>query len=290
MTAPVIADALGPRARRRAAIASVVASALIALVLVAIVRRLSDKGQLEWELWEPLTQWSILRFLLLGLVNTLKVAVVAMTLAVVVGAFLALGRLSRTGPVRWLTGSWVEFFRGLPLLLLIYFSARGLSRFGIDLSAFWILAVALVVYNGAVLGEIFRAGILSLDRGQTEAAYALGLSYWESMFFVVIPQAVRRMVPALVSQLVTLLKDTSLGFFIPYEELLRRGQITGEFARNALQTLMLVAVIYMVVNMTLSQVARRLEVRQSRRYSAGAIAVAGVEDLALVEATSRTTD
>ena len=290
MTAAVIADALGPKARRRVAIASVVAAAMIVLAVVVIVRRLSDRGQLEWALWEPLTQWSILRFLLLGLLNTMKVALVAMVLAVVVGAFLALGRLSRTAPVRWLTGSWVEFFRGLPLLLLIFFSARGLSRLGVDLSAFWILAVALVVYNGAVLGEIFRAGILSLDRGQSEAASAIGLSYWESMFFVIIPQAIRRMVPALVSQLVTLLKDTSLGIVIPFEELLRRGQITGEFAKNALQTLTLVALIYMVVNMTLSQVARRLEVRQSQRYSAGAIAVGGVEDLALVEATSRTTD
>ena len=288
MTAPVLGDALGPRARRQVRIATVVAMVAIALVLYVAARRLADKGQFEGDLWEPLTQWAILRFLLLGFVATLKVAAVSMVFAVTLGAFLALGRLTQTAPMRWVTGTFVEFFRGVPLLLLIYFSARGLPKLGISLSAFWYLVAGLVIYNGAVLGEIFRAGILSLDRGQSEAAYALGLGYWQTMFFVIVPQAVRRMVPALVSQLVTLLKDTSLGFVIPYEELLRRGEITSEFSKNTLQTLSLVALIYVAVNLSLSQLARRLEVRQVRRYSAGAIVVAGIEDLALVEATSKT--
>ena len=130
------------------------------------------------------------------------------------------------------------------------------------LTIFWYVVLALVAYNGAVLGEIFRAGILSLDPGQTEAAYAVGLGYWQAMFLVVVPQAARRMIPAIVSQLVTLLKDTSLGFVITYEEFLRRGEITGEFCKNLLQTYIVVALLYIVVNFTLSQTARRLEVRQ----------------------------
>jgi glutamate transport system permease protein len=141
-----------------------------------------------------------------------------------------------------------------------------------------------VLYNSAVLAEIFRAGILSLDRGQTEAAEAIGLGYWQTMGLVLIPQAVRRMVPAIVSQLVTLLKDTSLGFVVPYEELLRRGNILGQFSRNVLQSLFVVALIYLVVNLILSRIARRLEVRQRRRYGAGAIRVAGNEELAAMEA------
>jgi glutamate transport system permease protein len=141
------------------------------------------------------------------------------------------------------------------------------------------------VYNGAVLGEIFRAGILSLDRGQSEAAYSLGMGYWQAMLLVVIPQAARRMIPAIVSQLVTLLKDTSLGAPIAYLELLRRARINGEFFGNPLQSLFVVAVMYIAVNFTLSRVARRLEVRQRRRLGAGQIAVAGAgEDLAVVGA------
>ena len=281
MTTPLFGDALGPRARRRVWIGSLVAVAVIAVPVALGVRRLQDRGQLEWERWEPLTQWAIVKFLLLGLVATLKVAAVSMVLVMAVGALMALGRLARNAPVRWLAGVYVEFFRAVPLLLLIYFSARGLPRLDVDLSAFWYLVFGLVAYNSAVLAEIFRAGILSLDRGQTEAAYAVGLSYWQTMSFVVIPQALRRMVPAIVSQLVTLLKDTSLGFVLPYEELLRRGEITGEFTRNPLQVLVFVALLYIAVNASLSQVARRLEVRQRRRYRAAPIEVTGVEELTI---------
>jgi glutamate transport system permease protein len=154
----------------------------------------------------------------------------------------------------------------------------------VKLSLFGFLALGLTVYNGAVLGEIFRAGILSLDRGQSEAAFAIGLGYWQAMLLVVIPQAARRMIPAIVSQLVTLLKDTSLGSVIAYEELLRRGRINGEFFHNTLQSLIVVAAMYIVVNFTLSRLARRLEIRQRRRYQAGSIAVTGVEDLAVLQA------
>lgn len=279
MTSPVLADALGPRGRRRVLVGSIVAAVAVAVPVVIGIRRLQDRGQLEWELWEPLTQWAILKFLLLGMVATLKVAALSMVLVMVTGGLLALGRLARNAPVRWLAGAYVEIFRAVPLLLLIYFAARGLPRLDVDLSAFWYLVFGLVAYNGAVMAEIFRAGILSLERGQTEAAYAVGLSYWQTMLHVIIPQALRRMVPSIVSQLVTLLKDTSLGFVLPYEELLRRGQITGEFGRNQLQVLVFVALMYIAVNATLSQVARRLEVRQRRRFRAAPIEVTGVEEL-----------
>jgi glutamate transport system permease protein len=286
MTA-ILSDALGPRARRRVWIASIVAGTALAGVIAVAIGRLSDTGQLDADLWRPFTDPDVLRFFLGGLGNTLKAAMVAMGLALVLGAFLALGRLARNGPVRWATGAWVEFFRAVPLLLLIYFSGLGLPKYGVDLGVFWYLVLALVAYNGAVLAEIFRAGILSLDRGQSEAAYALGLTYWQAMFTVIVPQAVRRMVPAIVSQLVTLLKDTSLGFVITYEELLRRGRINGEFYRNILQSLVFVALFYVVVNFTLSRIAARLEVRQRRRYNAGAMDVSGVEDLATVAAAGR---
>ena len=286
MTAVVLSDALGPRARRRVWIASVVAGVLLLAVIGVAVQRLADKGQLDAAKWRPLTDWAVLRFFLGGLANTLKAAGIAMVLAVPVGAFLALGRLARNGPVRWASGAWVECFRAMPLILMIYFAARGLPQYGIDFDPLWYLVLPLVAYNGAVLAEIFRAGILSLDRGQSEAAYAVGLSYWQAMLLVVVPQAVRRMVPAGVSQLVTLLKDSSLGFVIPFEELLRRGRISGEFYANPLQSLALVAAFYIAVNFALSRTAHRLETRQRRRYRAGSISVSGVEDLATMSAAS----
>lgn len=265
-----------------------VAAAAIAGLVLAAVRRLADTGQLDAARWEPLTQEAVIRFLLGGLLATLRVASLAMVLAMAIGMVLALGRLARNPAVRAVTGAYVEFFRGFPLLLLVLFSGLALPKYGVDVAVFWYVVLALVVYNSAILAEIFRAGILSLDKGQTEAAHALGFSYWQAMLIVVVPQAARRMVPAIVSQLVTLLKDTSLGFVIGLSlqdrELLRRGRDLGEFYRNPLQSLVVVAVIYIAINFALSRLAAWLEVRQRRRYSAGAISVAGVEDLAVVAA------
>jgi glutamate transport system permease protein len=284
VTAPVFADALGPRARRRVLIASVVAAAAVAAFVVLAVRRLDANGQLEADRWRPFTEWPVMRFFLGGLVNTVRAAGTAMVLAIGVGGLIALARLARGRPLRWLGSAYVEFFRGLPLYVLILFCGFGLPRLDVRFDTFWYLVIALTIYNSSILAEIFRAGILSLDRGQSEAAYSIGLGYWQAMAFVVVPQAVRRMVPAIVSQLVTLLKDTSLGSLIFYEELLRRGRINAEFTQQTLPSLVLVTVFYIAVNSTLSLVATRLEARQRRRYGAGRIDVAGLEDLAVTTA------
>lgn len=280
----VLYDTLGPRGRRRVTIASVVAGLLLVALLAVAGKRFADAGQFQAARWKLFTQAPIQRFLLYGLLATVKVALAAGALAVVAGILLALLRLSRRSALRWPTGIYIEFFRGVPLLLLIFFCARGLPQYGLKFSAFWFLVLGLTIYNSAVFAEIFRAGILSLPKGQTEAAYAVGLTYPQSMTFVVVPQAVRRMVPTIVSQLVTLLKDSSLGFVIPFEELLRRARSLGEFEpRSILQAYIVVALMYIAVNVTLSRVAVRLERRQAKRYG-GAPAVGGTEDLALMQA------
>jgi glutamate transport system permease protein len=282
VTALAFADELGPRGRRRVLLGTLIAGLVLVALGVVAVRRLDARGQLEWEQWEPLTQWAVLRFLLLGLWHTVQAAAVAGLLALVIGTAVALTRLSQTAPVRWLAAVFIEFFRGVPLILLIFFSYFGLRSWDVDITPYRALVVALAVYNGAVLGEIFRAGIRSLDRGQTEAAYALGLGYWPAMRLVVIPQALRRMVPAVVSQMVTLLKDTSLGFVITYDDLLRRSRSTREYFNNPLQTMLLVGLMYIVVNFALSRLARWLEQRQRRRLGADAMLVTGVEDVGTV--------
>lgn len=282
---PVFADELGPRGRRQVQVASVVAVAAIAAVVVVIVRRLGDNGQLDGDLYQPFTEWAAVRFYLVGLVNTLKVATIAMAAAMAIGILMALLRLTRSRLLRLLGMLYVEFFRGLPLYLLIIFCAFALPRYGFDVSLFTALVLGLIVYNSSILGEVFRAGILSLDRGQTEAAYAIGMGYWQMMWLVLVPQAARRMLPAIISQLVTLLKDTSLGVVIAYEELLRRSQIAGEFFRNTLQSVAFAAVLYIIINYALGRLAGWLEVRQRRRLGAGQITVAGAgEDLAVMGA------
>jgi glutamate transport system permease protein len=278
----VLGDALGPRGRRRAVVASGLASAVLLGLLLIALRRFSASGQLDPAKWSLLVKPAVIRLLLGGVVNTLRAAALALLVAAAAGTLLALGRLSRRLPVRLAAGAYVQFFRSLPLLILILFMYFGVAELGVSLSPYWALVSGLAIYNAAVFGEIFRAGILSLDRGQPEAALSIGLRPWQAMWLVVLPQAYRRMIPTIVSQTITLLKDTTLGFTVGYLELLRRAQIIGQFGNDVLQAYIAVAVLYLAINIPLSRMARHLEVRQRRRYRAGGISVAGAEDLVAV--------
>ncbi len=286
---PVLGDDLGPRARRMVNVVSAVVLVILAALLWTAIQRLRSNGQLTADKWRWFTNVKVQRFVLVGLLDTVKVAVVAMALSLTVGALLALGRIAPQRPVRLVATVVIEFFRAMPLLLLILFIGLTFPTHHLPLGAFWYLVIGLTAYNGAVLGEVFRAGIASLDRGQTEAAQALGLRWWQTMRLVVVPQALRRMVPAIVSQLVTLLKDTSLGFVLPYEELLRRGRELGQdftLHQPALQALIEVAVLYALVNFTLSRVAHRLELHQRRSGRGSAPAVTGALEMAALDARS----
>jgi len=268
MSEAVLYDVAGPRGRRRILLGSLAGGALVVLVVGAAVARLASKGVFEADRWQVLTRQDLLELIAQGLGATLRAAALAMVLAMAVGGLLAVGRLSRR---RWLAapaGAWVELFRGLPLLLVILFLFLGLPAAGVTISTFWALVGGLTLYNSAVLGEIFRAGVLSLPKGQTEAAYAIGLRRGQTLRIVLLPQAVRRMLPALISQLVTLLKDTSLGFVIAYAELLRTGRNAVEFlgGRYSIPVYTAIAVVYIAVNASLSFLARWLDRRTRRRY------------------------
>ncbi|MGH8999240.1 MAG: amino acid ABC transporter permease [Acidimicrobiia bacterium] len=282
-----LGDALGPRGRRRVLIASALSGVMLAAAAAWAVNRLADRGQLEARLWSRYLDPGVPGYLWEGLANTLRLALVSMGLALAAGFVLAIGRLARNRILRFAAGAWIEFFRGMPLVLLMLFNLLGAPKLGLDLTPFTAAALALVLYNSAVLAEILRAGILSLEAGQRHAALAVGLSEGQAMRLVIAPQAIRRMVPAMVSQLVTLLKDTSLAAIVTYEELLRRFQLasgaTVDLRSTNLQGVVLAAMVFVVVNLCLSLLARRLEVRQRRRYRTGGIAVGGVEELAVLD-------
>ena len=278
-TVTAFADKLGPKGKAKVTAATVIGGAFVAGLLFIAYRRFESKGQLEGKLWTDLFTREALDFFWVGLKVTLRLAALGLVLALALGIVLAMLRLSKRTLLRWLATVWLQFFRGVPLVVLILFCYLGL-----DYSPFRSVVTGLVLYNSAVLAEIFRAGILSLDRGQTEAALAVGMTDGQAMRLVVFPQAVRRMIPALVSQLVVLLKDTSLGVAVSLEELLRRGQIAGVALKNPLQSLLFVAAIYMVVNLCLSALARWIERRQGsgkakKAPPAEPVRVTGVEDL-----------
>ena len=211
--------------------------------------------------WAAFTELSVWRFLLTGMQVTFTMAAIAVVCCLVFGLLLALMRVSRFRFLRWPAGIIIETIRSLPVLLLIFFSSLLIPRLGIGLDPFGAATLALTVYTAAVNAEIMRAGIVSIDRGQVEAARSLGLGYVQTMRYVVLPQALRRVIPPQVSQLVTLIKDTSLAAVIGVNELTRRTQILyqSEQPPNPLQALFVAACVYFAVNYTLSRVSRRWE-------------------------------
>ena len=276
----------GSTTRRSRAYYAAVAAGFFVFGAVAglVVWKLLTAGAFASRRWETFGHWTTWRFLLQGFAVNLRAGGVAGVLALTLGLVLGLGRLSRSFYIRWPSTAWIEVFRSLPLLYLIFFAAVFFPRYtGWDAPILSYGIAALVAYNSAILAEIVRAGVLSLDRGQREAAQSLGLTYWQSMRLVLLPQALRRMVPALVSQVITLLKDTSLLYVIAVLELTRKGRILQSGQANPFQTYFVVGMIFLSVNLTLSQLSRRLEVRQRRRYGAGAIKVKGIEDLTALE-------
>ena len=249
--------------------------------------------------WEWLTTGNNVRFILEGFLINLEIALVSMIFALILGLALALLRLSRFKPVSIVAGAWIDVFRNLPLIFLILYFALGLPgswkqawedampswapeafQSGLVLGAL----MGLILYNSAVLAEIMRAGILSLPRGQGEAASALGMSYRQSLRHVILPQGLRRMVPATVSQLITLNKDTTLVSIIAITEVMRRARIVT--ASNfftvveapILQVFIFVGFLFVVVNYALSRLSRRLELRERKLTGTKMTRVRGLED------------
>jgi glutamate transport system permease protein len=256
MSADVLFDAPGPRTRARHRLYSALGLLLLAVLVAAVVLRFADRGQFEYRLWEPFVTPEFDRALLVdGLLQTLQMAALSILFAVVFGLLFGVGKLSEHRLLRWPSWLVVEFFRAVPVLLMMYFLyfAYGVGQDGIG--AYWCVVIALTVYNGAVLAEVFRAGIAAVPRGQAEAAYALGMRKSQVMNIVLLPQAVKIMLPSIISQCVVALKDTSLGFAIGAPGLTAVGkQIYGEF-QNQVQTALVVAAIYVAVNLLLTWVA-----------------------------------
>ncbi|MEI4278549.1 amino acid ABC transporter permease [Klenkia terrae] len=257
-------DEPGPRGRRRIRIASVVSVLVLAALVALMLRQFACRGQLDADRWTPFLSWPIWEYLLVGLRGTLLAAAVVAVLGGALGVLLALGRLSPLRPLRWLCTGFIEVFRTLPVLLLIYLMLFGLPAYGINLPVLWKLVVPLTIANAAAFAEIVRAGVLSLPRGQTEAGYSLGMRRLQVMRAVVLPQALRAVTPSLVVQLVSLLKDTSLGYVVAFTELLYRAQVLSAYNRLLVQTFLVVTLVYLVVNGLLSALASRLKRRTTR--------------------------
>jgi glutamate transport system permease protein len=258
----VLFDTPGPRTRARHRLYTVGAIAALVVIGVWLIWFLGDKGQLDYDLWEPFVTPEYVRVLLVdGLLKTLGMAFASVLLAVAFGTVFGVGKLSEHGWVRWPCLLVVEFFRAVPVLLLMIFVFFFWGITHDDLGRYGSVVIALTLYNGAVLAEVFRAGILALPKGQSEAAYAVGLRKTQVMTSILLPQAVKIMLPAIVSQCVVAVKDTSLGMYVAAPGLTYVGKlIYGQF-HNQFQTAIVLAACYIVVNLLLTLLATWLQRR-----------------------------
>jgi len=273
MTA-VLYDIPGPRARARNRALGYAGVVAVLVAIAYVVYRFAVTGQFEGRKWEFITFEAIQYLILDALLATLSAFAVAAVLSLAAGALFAAARLSEHAWLRSPATAVVEFFRALPVLIMIFFIYFALPPVGINISTFWAVVLGLTLYNGSVLAEIFRAGILALPRGQSEASYALGMRKTQVMTNVLLPQALRAMLPTIVSQLVVVLKDTALGFLIGYPELLfvtRTLGSQGQFDFPIIPVAIVVAAIYIVMCLLLSALASYLEKRTRRSRRGGPI-------------------
>jgi glutamate transport system permease protein len=263
----ILYDAPGPRARRRNRLISVIGVVLVLALASYVVIRFTSTGQLSAKKWSIFEYATVQRTLLDGYVHTLYAAGTASVLALTLGAVLASGRLSDHAFLRAGAFSFVEVFRAIPLLLLMFLFYYGTPSIGLRVSPFWAVVLGLTLYNGAVLAEIFRAGIEAVPRGQSEAALAVGLRKGQVMRAVLLPQALRSMLPSIISQLVVLLKDTALGFLVTYDELLKQIKqlaSAGEFEFPLIPLVLVGGTMYVGTCLLVAAFATWLERRLRR--------------------------
>jgi glutamate transport system permease protein len=299
----VLYDAPGPRARRITVIVSVLAAlAVLAVAYFFVYQPLNDKGEFTMAKWGPLIDpgnqyfsqvWGRIRD---GFQATLTAAAIAIVTSLVLGTGLALLRIQLkalmrrrfTGlarPAAWLLRglSWVlnivtrfcvEVFRGTPVVVTIFFVWVGLPVAGVNFdNALWYVVIGLTLYNMVVIGEILRSGMEGLPSGQLEAANAVGLTSFQATRMILLPQAFRIMLPALISQLVVVLKDTSLGFIVSYEEILTVSGQVIQFLNNPIQMYFVIGSLYIAINYSLSKIAQYVQQRLARGRKTAALPV-----------------
>lgn len=283
-------DVPGPRARRRNLLYTGLFLLALAAVVWWVVQSLADKDQLAWDKWKPFFTdsrvWST--YLLPALKNTVIAAALAMVIALPLGALFGIARLSDHAWVRATAGTVVEFFRAIPVLILMLFANAAYSEFT-DVSPenrpLYAVVTGLVLYNSSVLAEVVRAGILALPAGQTDAAKAIGMRKGQTMANVLLPQSVTAMLPALVSQLVVIVKDTALGgAMLGFSELLASVRpMSANYGANTIASFTIVAVVFVILNFLLTTFASWLEgrLRRGKRTTGAVVGVEAVEELAV---------
>ena len=251
----VLYEQPGPKTQRKILIGTIIASLVLAVGIAAIVQRFYVTGQLSAKYWRFFTYWTTWRFLGEGFVGTLEVSITAGILALILGLVLMLGRRSKIRVLSTISRVVINFFRGVPSLLLIYFFFLVIPQYGLRLPAFWMLTWPIAFAASGVLAEVLRAGMNAVPKGQREAAISLGMSRMQTTFKIVLPQAIKFVIPSLISQLVVVVKDTTVAYIVSYPDLLQNARVLVTNYDALVSTYFVVALIYIVLNYIINQLS-----------------------------------
>lgn len=249
------------RAQRLIAGGTILAFLVLAGLVALVVRQFYLAGQLESRYWFFFARATTWRFLLSGLVGTFASALMAAFISLTVGLIFLGGRLSIIAPIRWTAVALIEFLRGVPSLLLIYFCFLILPPLGIKMSSYWMVTLPIGLSTAAKVAEVYRSGVLAVPRGQSEAAASLSLSGSQTFFYIVFPQALRYVVPSLVAQLVIVVKDTTFGYVVTYSELMQNAKVLVANYNSLVPVYLIVAILYGVLNYGIARASRALSRR-----------------------------
>lgn len=257
-------EAPGPKTRRRVAAFTVLAVLALGALLYLVVRQFERQGQLEARYWDFFLKWSTWRYIGQGLLSTLRAALTAAVIAIALGFVMMRGKLRRNPVLRWIATAVIEFTRGVPTLLLIYFFFLVVPRMGFSIGAFWRITLPCAISASGIIAEAFRSGVNAVPRGQTEAALSLGLSGTRTFYQVVFPQAIRFVIPSLISELVIVLKDTTFAYVVSYADLMQNAKVLITSHDSLVSVYLVVAVIYILINYALNKLSDRAAQRMNR--------------------------
>jgi len=261
----VLFDVPGPKARTRHRLVAAVGGIVVLGALAWVLTKFAEKDNLEASKWAPFLTWEIWNsYFIPGLIGTLKAAAISIFLAGALGLLLGIGRMSPIRALSWLSTAFIELFRAVPVLVMMFFSFYLYTTKGVfpdEINPLAAVVTALTIYNGSVVAELIRSGVGSLPSGQAEGGLSIGLTPFQTLRLIQLPQAITAMLPAIVGQLVVVLKDSALGNIILYPELLTTYSQIGSYKSNPVPALMVIAVIYIVINYLLTVLAGRVERR-----------------------------
>lgn len=246
-------EAPGPKTRRRVLVGTCISLLLLALGIAFVIRQFYINDQLNPRYWSFFARWTTWRFLLKGLWGTIKVAFTAGIISMGLGLLLMLGRIS---PNRLLSGVChviTDLFRSLPSLLLIYFFFLVIPKYGLRMPSFWMITIPVALAASGVLAEVFRAGVNAVPKGQVEAAMALGMTHGKITRKIVLPQALKIVIPSLVSQLVVVVKDTTVAYVVSYPDLMQNARVLISNYDALVSMYFVVALIYIAINYATNQ-------------------------------------